>query len=428
MAAGPDGERGQATVEQAALVLLVAAALGAATLAADGLGARSGIGDAVRRQLARAICLVGGAGPACEADRRPCVVAADRVVAEASLGLSILRLREGGALAVERRSDGTVAVTVLNRAGGGLDLAGDRRLRLLAGRGLGGDGSLTAALAGVVGHGATWILPGAAAARRLVDAIRTNDRLPELLRPIPDLRLLPPGIPPPSTTTHHRELSASLRAALRAGLARGSLDLGAEDVASWGQDRATGRRTVVLRGRAAAALAGRLGGATRAAGAAAEGEIAVTFDAAGRPLELVRVEVADVAGSRDLPAVVQPAAGLLASRGGRRSAVVETHLDLTSAGNLAAASAVVRAARDGGHGRDAIRATSALRERLDRLGVVGARVYADDERRHGLSVPRGVLPFDAGLAKTTTHSRLVAAVARGPDGTWTRRPDCLRAA
>lgn len=426
MAARPDGERGQATVEQAALVLLVAAALGAALLAADALGARSGIGDAVRRQLARAICLVGSAAPACEADRRPCVVAADRTVGEATLGLSVVRLREGGVLAVERRSDGTVAVTVLNEVGGGLDLAGDRRLRLLAG--LGGDGSLTAALAGSVGRGATWTLPGAAAARRLVDAIRTNDRLPELLRPIPDLRLLPPGIPPPATTTHHRQLSASLHAELKAGPAQGALDLDAEDVASWGEDRATGRRTVVLRGHAAAALSGRLGRATRGTGAAAQGEVAVTFDAAGRPLELVRVEVADVAGSRDLPAVVQPAAGLLASRGGRRSAVVETHLDLTSAGNLAAASAVVRAARDGGHGWDAIRATAALRDRLDRLGVVDARVYADDERRHGLAVPRGVLPFDAGLAKTTTHSRLVAAAARGPDGTWTRRLDCLRAA
>lgn len=428
MAVRPRGDRGQATVEQAALVLLVAAALGAALLAADALGARSGVGDAVRRQLARAICLVGGAAPACEADRQPCVVAAERTVGEATLGLSIVRLREGGVLAVERRSDGTVAVTVLNEVGGGLDLAGDRRLRLLAGRGLGGDGSLTAALAGSIGHGATWTLPDAAAARRLVDAIRTNDHLPELLRPIPDLRLLPPGIPPPAATTRQRELSASLHTALKAGPARGALDLDAEDVASWGEDRATGRRTVVLRGRAAAALSGRLGPATRSTGAAAGGEVAVTFDAGGRPLELVRVEVAGVAGSRDLPAVVQPAAGLLASRGGRRSAVVATHLDLTSAGNLAAASAVVRAARDGGRGWDAFRATAALRDRLDRLGVVDARVYADDERRRGLSVPRGALPFDAGLAKTMTRSRLVAAAARGPDGTWTRRQDCLRAA
>ncbi|HSD76754.1 MAG TPA: hypothetical protein VLA98_05095, partial [Solirubrobacteraceae bacterium] len=305
------GEHGQGTVEHAALLLLVAAIVLAGLVAADALGARSRAGDAVRRQLARAICLAGGgAARACDADREPCVVAGDGMTAEASAGIAVLRVREGGLLSVERRSDGTVTVTVLNELGGELSASGARRMWVVAGRRLPGSRpSVGAALAATLGSGVSWTLPDAAAAGRLVSAIQGGGRLPRVLRGVPDVRLLPPGVPPPSAVSRRRELTGSLHVALEAGPVRAGVDLDARDVVSWGEDRRTGERSVVLARHAAAGLSGRGGTQSASVGVAADEEVVLVLDASGRALELVRVETADVRGSGDLPATAQPAAG-----------------------------------------------------------------------------------------------------------------------
>jgi hypothetical protein len=399
------GEKGQATVEQAALLLLVVAVVLAALLAADALGARSQVGDAVRRQLGRAICLAGG-GERCDIDRAPCVVGMDETATEASAGIAVFRLREGGLLSVERRSDGRVTVTVVNDVGGELAVSAHRRLKLLAGRrtlGAGSGPSLDAALAGTIGSGMSWTLRG-----------------------VPNLRLLPPGVPPPTAVSRRRELSASLHVAFGGGPLRLAADLDARDVVSSGEDRRTRERSIVLSRQAAAALTGRVASRSADGGAKADEQVVLVLDADGQALELVRIETADVRGSRDLPATAQPAAGLLSARGDHRTAVVETHLDLTDAGNLRAAAEALTAARRGAPPWRAATLGAALRDRLDRLGVVHARVYGEDERRYGAELPRGGLPVDLGLSKTFTTSRLLAAATRGADGAWLRRQDCLR--
>jgi hypothetical protein len=350
------------------------------------------------------------------------------MAASASVGVALLRLREGGLLAVEHRSDGTVTVTVVNDLGGELSPSGRQRARLLTGRGaLGAGSSFDAALAGTIGDGVTWTLPDAAAAARLVRAIQGGSRLPAILRGVPNARRLPPGVPPPTAVSRRRELSGSLHLALGAGPLHATIDLDARDVVAWGEEPATGRRSVVLGRHAAAALSGRVGSRATDASAGADEEVVLVLDAGGRPLEIVRVETADVRGSRDLPATAQPAAGLLATRGGRRTAVVETHLDLGDAGNLRAAAQALAAARGGAPPWRSAAVGAALRDRFDRFGVVHARVYADDERRYGVDLPRGGLPVELGLSKTFTTTRLLAAATRGIDGLWTRREDCLAA-
>ena len=114
---------------------------------------------------------------------------------------------------------------------------------------------------------------------------------------------------------------------------------------------------------------------------------AVTYDAAGRPVDLMVLTTGNYRGSFDLPVRLQPAVGLLSTPTGHvRTYVEETHLDLTDPESLRAGACLPRAGPPSGRrpgrsrGRDRGRPAPAP----GRGGVVHARTYDADERRYGV--------------------------------------------
>src|SRR5690606_11004539 len=121
--------RGQATVEYAALVALVAIALaGAVGLTAGGLGGH------VLAALQRALCRVMPIG--CPApivpgpDLAACTVERDERGERVSATVAVVRLGAGGTLTVNRLSDGRATVTLARGSGAGGQGGLGARLRL----------------------------------------------------------------------------------------------------------------------------------------------------------------------------------------------------------------------------------------------------------------------------------------------------------
>src|SRR4051794_35471475 len=233
-------EQGQASTELVALLLLVAAVLGAAALAAGPAGARSALGATVRREVARAICLVGAAPSGCAADHVPCVVATGRTATDAHVDLLVLRLGGGHAVLREVRSDGTVAVTLVDHLDGALqDAAGTSAELWAGGRSFALGGEATAGAVVRAGRGRTWTFPSAAAADAFLRGAGGRG---------PDPRARGAVAPERAPTATYRELAFDVELGLQ-GKARGigaELRLGAGD--TWGERRdADGSRTVYVR-------------------------------------------------------------------------------------------------------------------------------------------------------------------------------------
>jgi hypothetical protein len=414
--------RGQGTVEYAAILLLVSLVLaGGAVAVADA----SGIGGAVRREMARALCLVGGGD--CEHDRDPCATLSRSQTISAGLDVVVLRLGHDHTVIREERSDGSIAVTLLDANLAGLEVGAGVGARLsVGGRGLALGGSVSAAILGRLGTGRTWVLHDRRSADALVHelgAVRT------LQRALPGHD---PALPTPATAFGEKSLSVSGSGSLGHGPVTASLGISAEDVSGQSVELATGRRTFTVRRRdeATASLAIGAGGVS-GSGSRTE-EYAVTVDRDGRPIDLAVVQVGAFGGSADLPGRLRPVAGLLGvPTAGGRTYVSETHLDLTDAGNLAAARAFLGQVRAPAlHLGRAVDVSRELARRLDLFGVVNARTYASSDSHGGLDAAVQVPGVRGGLkaGQTVSAMRLVAAATRGPDGAWTRRGDCLAAA
>jgi hypothetical protein len=192
----------------------------------------------------------------------------------------------------------------------------------------------------------------------------------------------------------------------------------------------TGRRTLYVQRTVEGSLSLTYGTAG-ATGARTDRErYAVTYDAAGRPVDLMVLATGIYRGSFDLPARLQPAVGLLSAPTGHvRTYVEETHLDLTDPESLRVARAFLDQVRhpDAVHTGAVVAIAAALRRRLDAVGVVHARTYDADERRYGVDGSVGVegVQLGASLSRTLLESHLVAAATRGLDGVWRTRRDCL---
>ncbi|HMJ36121.1 MAG TPA: hypothetical protein VK501_19610 [Baekduia sp.] len=398
-------EGGQASLEWMAIVALVATVLGfgAALAQADYVGRR------VTREMARAICIV-GAGD-CARDREPCVVGSRAGGQAVSVDLGIVHLGEDGLALVERRSDGTVAVTVQK----------GQTLGLQAAAGLGGEvhaGALDVAIGGEVeasllarlGHGRTWIVGSEAEATHLLDHLG--------------------DAPEPDVVSGEGAWLSALRGSVGAdGLvqldaAHGSLTF--DRRAGTRTDRRTGHDTIYVQ--ASWAGAGAVDGVLGVAGGRAGETYAVELDATGRPVDLRVVASGRFAGSRDLPEVAQPVAGLLAEGpDADRVYEVTAHLDLTDARNLAAARELLDAVA---RHRASAQPSQALRRRIDEQGTVEARVLeqhasADDQ---GVTFTLEMLRVGGTAHVERRTQRLVAATSRGLDGRWLPRTDCVRGA
>jgi hypothetical protein len=421
------GEHGQASLEYLVATLAVGGLLALGSTFVPG----SEVGQAVVRQMARAICVV-GAGD-CEEDRRPCVVATSRKGDSMHVNLAVFRIGRDSAVLREERSDGTVAVTLLSDLSGGLDLGLGADVKVSAGkRALLVGGELRAAALAHHGSASTWVLPSSAAADRLMKRLGSQPR-----RMTPSRGSAPAPVkadlPAPGETMSDTAFSVTFDGGGGAGPAHGTFTLGSTDFFGSRIDAATGRRTAFMRRRNALAgtvsLTGGLvkgGGGT---GDASHDEVyAVTVDRDGRPVDLAIVEDGAYRVNADLPAQLAPVAGQLGvpTQGGRLYET-ETHLDLTDSLNLAAARDFLEQVRSPKpHFGRVVRVSQALRDRLDAAGTVQARTYALDASSLGAAGHAAVgLKVGGGYERSSDSARLLAAMSRGPGGAWTSRDDCL---
>jgi hypothetical protein len=410
-------DRGQAGVDYIGVLLLVTVVLGAVALVADG----SEIPTAVDHQLVRALCIVRGGE--CEQDRAPCAIRSDRRDDAVSARILVFHVGADKTLIREERSDGTIAVTVAYGRQAGLAASGGAHLDVAFGRGgLGLGGELTAAAVATRERGYTWMLRDGRAADALMGHLGVGPaRLDDLIAS--------GRVPPPTQRYRHGGLAS--RGSVSAGNLPGAmLGLSSQDVAGTRTDASTGRRTFYVQRTVEGSLSLTYGTAG-ATGARTDRErYAVTYDAAGRPVDLMVLTTGIYRGSFDLPARLQPAAGLLSAPTGHvRTYVEETHLDLTDPESLRAARAFLEQVRhpEAVHTGAAVAIAAALRRRLDAAGVVHARTYEADERRYGIDGSVGVegVQLGASVSRTLLDSHLAAAATRGLDGVWRVRRDCL---
>jgi hypothetical protein len=401
-------ERGQGSLEWVAVVALVTALLGATGTA---LAQAGFLGRRVTREMARAVCVVSDGD--CWRDRVPCVTGSSGDVHSWKASVALLRFGKDRLALVERRSDGTVAVTLEGAWKGGVEATGGtpRASVHLKGIDFTAGGEVTASLLARLGDGRTWIVSSEAEARALIAAGGAQR--------------------PPDVTYTDRAWLSGLGAAIGTDAFGGdaSADVVQGDVASdqhWGTstDHRTGHRTVSIH--ASWSASAQLVGDVLGVSGGDEGPtIAVEADAAGRPLDLRITSTGTYGGSRDLPAVVQPVAGLLAKRAGAdRRYEVTAHLDLTDPRALAAARDLLDAiARK--HAR--ARPGAALRQLIDERGTIEARVLSEQSSSDDGGAAGGLGGGKVGYETHAEHHerRLLAATSRGLDGQWITRTDCV---
>jgi hypothetical protein len=411
-------DRGQGTVEYLAVVLLVTVALGGGT-AAVAKAAGADVATAVPHQLIRALCIVTGGD--CDRDRAPCPVGSSTASNSWSVTVAVVHLGRNRVLVRERRSDGSETVTLTTVPSIGLQTvegAGGRIDRGRRGFSLGG--GLTASVIASLGRGRTWVLPNREAADALVVALE-HDR----------------DVPLPDQVLGKVDLAAGVtasRSGARSGVdATGSVTAGVRGSVARITDKRTGGHTDFLEGGADAVLelSARLSGLRAAASASskASARIALTVDGDGRWVDLVLLGAGEVSGTATLPKSAGPVADALNVQGsGGRRWVAEAHLDLSDAGNLAAAKRLVAGVRAVPPKPAAVAGAAAdLARRIDERAVVDLRTYALDRNVDGFEVHAGDgVGLGVGHESSTENTRLIGATTRGLDGQWRRRDDCFK--
>ena len=214
--------RGQGTVEYLGVVALVALVGGAAATVAPAAG--RDIARAVPREVIRALCLVGGGD--CDRDRRACPVRSQALRAGATVRVAFVRLGRHHVLAEELRSDGTVALTLVEERAGGAEAGTGARAALRLGASeLAIGGGVRAAALVRAGRGSTWIVPRGARAAALRARLRAHFRAAPARELAPGFlaRRVLPELPSPTETFGDSGLEVSAR---RLGLAWPGLDRG----------------------------------------------------------------------------------------------------------------------------------------------------------------------------------------------------------
>lgn len=396
VARGGGGEHGQASVEHAAVTTLVLVVLTAAVAVAAGMNGAA-IVNAVHSGVRRAICVAGGDGCADFHVQRPCATALDEHATSKGLSIGIWRVGKDRSLAVERRSDGSVLVTVYDDLEGGVGSSAG--LRFGIGRSSSGDEDDDGGLAATVGvegrlrggWGRSWELPDGPAAEAFLRrwAAKEPVRAPDVDRVRLGARA---GGEAAATGPLGIDVSGSVLQGLEGEGTR---------------DRRTGRTTVSLAvSRAAAAdMAGPLG---LRLGGAVELEPSATLITDGRlrPRELRLV-------------------GSLTTREGTRRRDVQLRVDLTRPEVGRGVGAVLRNRAHGDADRTREAAVRLGRWAADE-GWVDQREYRVASGTEGpdLEIALGV---KLGFRNQRSHSseRLVDARTKPPGGLWEDRADCV---
>ena len=398
-------ERGQASLEYVAVAAVVAVVL----VAGGALAGAGAVPQAVASQVHRAYCLVAGGDCLGPGGPRPCVVRTRDHTREKRLKAVVARLGDGRTVLREDRSDGTVAVTLVDMA----EATGGPKAPVKVEIGGKGVGALVGGqLGGRLTAGRRWIVADDAAAKRLVDRLE-KDGAPvgavgrEMVRFLMD------------DAGGANERFARFGGVAEASAVIEGLGIGgvrAEGLASLALgvriDRATGHRTFELAGdrelfaQLAAPLARVAGGLDRDIG------VDLETGPGGTPVALTVRRTAEVHGEVRF-------GGTRASGGDRLEA--EARLDLADPGARALVAELVGRARHADPA--AFRAAARLAGRLAGQARIDVRLYATKraERRGGGSL------FDLGYETSdrTETGRLIAATGREPGQGWARRIDCV---
>jgi len=361
-------ERGQATVEYAGVVLLVALVLGAAAAVAPG-----GVGERVAAAVRTGICIAGGdvcrPADAAAAGLSPCLTRERSRSQDTTLDVALVRLGGQGEWQLALLSDGTATVTRLAaaKAGAGLGIGVSFSPAHVA-------AEATATLFARYRGGKTWRFPDERSAAAFLAAASRDGAVSAARRPDVTWHAAGGGV--------DAELGLALAQLASAGLtASAGAVLG---VRTEGE-----RRTLAVTvERDGPHLFGSLPGFRSSAGGAAS----------------VLAEVTWQAGVLDT----------LVLRGADGNAEYAARLDLRVPANRAAAEAALRGSTD------------ALVSRLAADGVLERDVYATHEDRRGFNVA-GRLGLALGLShhRVTGEKRLVDAVTWVRGGPLQRRFDCL---
>jgi hypothetical protein len=407
---------GQASVETIGLVAVVAAMLSAAVA----LGPAPDVGGAVVRQMQRGLCVVRGGD--CERDRAPCVVSSRGEASGGHGNLVVLRVGGGSALLIEQLSDGRVRVT----------RARESELGLEGGIGGGFSFDLGAAAIGVSAQAR-----GAAIARMRSAITWERDSMEQaqlLVRRIASFSGLATELAkgrPLSMAASERGWSVRLSGSGSAApAAEAELSLSAAKV-SGARRLANGHRVVFVR--ESEAFSGALGiGPKRKVELAASGRdkvqvIAVEYDERDRPVDFAVTTVTDLGAASDLPEELRTSLPALLRGSGERILELERHLDLTVSANRDVAIAYLHAATaskiDFGLAAAAARRLGVA---LDAAGTAQARSYSLGGSDGGISgdFAAGV-KIGGAYERSSSWSRLLGAVSRGPSGKWSGSGFCL---
>lgn len=407
------GERGQGTIEYLAVVLVVAAVIAAAIA----LASATGLGEQVFHAFRRALCVV--TGGACDNAVRlasgPCVLSSQRRTDGDRLTVAVFHVGDRNVVLREDRSDGTTALTLVDGDSAGLDFGSGVGVHVRWGKSswaVGGE--LRAAIIASSDAGRTWI-------------VRDESEVADRLLRIRVAAAFDKEIPLPDPDVTFSERATTLTLDFQAGN-RQAISLSAKDAYGERVDHVTGRRTVyvrdVLGGRGKLSF-GRVSGSGEGEG---EERLGITYDRAGRPIDLMVLSTVDIEGTAGLPRSLARIAGYLRiPLHGSKHLETEQHLDLTDPLNAEAAQAFLGTF---GENRLGVRlAAKALRERLERRGTLSVRTYATDASAHEVGGHVKVAGVGVGgqTGSEDESARLVSAVARRPDGSWGRDEACLLA-
>jgi hypothetical protein len=382
---------GQAAVEYIAVVALVALVF--VVVGGFVLNGRA-IAAATVAQIERGLCIVEGHD--CPTVHPPCTVSDRSSADDAHVDVGIVHIGSGSSALVERMSDGRVLVTLAHHLDAGV--IGGLGLDLKLGDRIAIGGELRAAAIASLGRGTTYEVADEHEADALIRVLSRPKTDPSYWR---DLVAWLPRISRPVS----RYVDASVAGSASLGPLAGEVGLGGR------VDEVSGTRTVYLKG--SLSLDGEREGVS--GGGSGSGNLALTFDRHGKPIDLMALGAGELRASVDLPDLAQPIAGHL-STGVGRSWELEAHLDLTQPGRAAAVLA-------------SITHPSRLLHMVLTDGLIQLRGYRtthDDAELSG-HVKVG-LALGGGISHTSSSQHLVSAMEHTPEGFWVPRYDCLDAA
>lgn len=410
-------DSGQASIEHLGLVALIALVL----LAAGAITAVAapGLENRVTTAMQQALCTV--AGQRCPTlERQPCPVLRTERTLAGRIALGVIRLGDDRALTIERRSDGTYVISLVEGLGAGKGLAVDRGAASAA-----AEGMLTARA------GRTYTAPDRATAAALVERLRRK-KLPgaeAILRGAADLAGLAGSEPDVQSYTVSGRAAGEATAKLGLGSileGGGKVEGGVEVGVTIAAHRQEATAYVALDGRVSAffdvlpgaqfSSRGRGRGPGKSGGDEASASVV-------NPGKLDQTAEALTGGTVALhlapgPKVTEVEITGMVSAGGTRR---ELHVRIDpSDPDVAAALAAWRS-----HPTDP--------QVLQALGRAAAGSAAIDERTyrtahhdtdHGGTVSAGPIELGASLNQGLRTSELIEQRTRPVGGVWERRLDC----